>query len=83
MFSSIDRHKEPLGHKAWDTGFPMEIYFIDSPEMMYKEAEEYYSMFHPQEDVVLVVLDDNDDSSSPLTPAKEETDEEIHLVFGA
>ena len=48
-----------------------------------KEAEEYYSMFHPQEDVVLVVLDDNDDSSSPLTPAKEETDEEIHLVFGA
>lgn len=24
-----------------------------------KEAEEYYSMFHPQEDVVLVVLDTN------------------------
>lgn len=26
-----------MGHKAWDTGFPMEIYFIDSPEMMYTD----------------------------------------------
>ena len=36
-----------------------------------------------QQETQIDMFHDNDDSSSPLTPAKEETDEEIHLVFGA